>query len=156
MLHSGNRGVRLDGSSSPRPLSDPDERGKEQRAASIVPTVESGSCYLPEFAPWVGDVVEALIELIQNPKAWGEVFNIGQYKEISMLELANLVKQMTESKSEIVFVSYDQAYEAGFEDMHRRLPDLARIEELIGYKPTLDLREMLERIIAYYKEKRGE
>jgi UDP-glucose 4-epimerase len=104
----------------------------------------------------VGDVVEALIELIQNPKAWGEVFNIGQYKEISMLELANLVKQMTESKSEIVFVSYDQAYEAGFEDMHRRLPDLAKIEELVGYKPTLDLREMLERIIAYYKDKRGE
>ena len=105
---------------------------------------------------WVGDVVGALIELIQNPKAWGEVFNIGQYKEISMLELANLIKQMTDSKSEIVFVSYDQAYEAGFEDMHRRLPDLARIEELIGYKPTLDLREMLERIIAYYKDKRGE
>ncbi len=127
-----------------------------QQALSGDPITVYGDGTQQRSFTWVGDVVEALVELIQNPKAWGEVFNIGQYKEISMLELANLVKQMTESKSEIVFVSYDQAYEAGFEDMHRRLPDLARIEELIGYEPTLDLREMLERIIAYYKDKRGE
>ena len=127
-----------------------------QQALSGDPITVYGDGTQQRSFTWVGDVVEALIELIQNPKAWGEVFNIGQYEEISMLELANLVKQMTDSKSEIVFVSYDQAYEAGFEDMHRRLPDLARIEELIGYKPTLDLREMLERIIAYYKDKRGE
>ncbi|MCK5406222.1 MAG: GDP-mannose 4,6-dehydratase [Candidatus Krumholzibacteria bacterium] len=127
-----------------------------QQALSGDPITVYGDGTQQRSFTWVGDVVEALIELIQNPKAWGEVFNIGQYKEISMLELANLVKQMTESKSEIVFVSYDQAYEAGFEDMHRRLPDLAKIEELVGYKPTLDLREMLERIIAYYKDKRGE
>ncbi len=127
-----------------------------QQALSGDPITVYGDGTQQRSFTWVGDVVGALIELIQNPKAWGEVFNIGQYKEISMLELANLIKQMTDSKSEIVFVSYDQAYEAGFEDMHRRLPDLARIEELIGYKPTLDLREMLERIIAYYKDKRGE
>ena len=127
-----------------------------QQALSGDPITVYGDGTQQRSFTWVGDVVGALIELIQDPKAWGEVFNIGQYKEISMLELANLIKQMTDSKSEIVFVSYDQAYEAGFEDMHRRLPDLARIEELIGYKPTLDLREMLERIIAYYKDKRGE
>jgi len=127
-----------------------------QQALSGDPITVYGDGTQQRSFTWVGDVVEALIELIQNPKAWGEVFNIGQYEEISMLELANLVKQMTDSKSEIVFVSYDQAYEAGFEDMHRRLPDLARIEELIGYKPTLDLREMLGRIIVYYKDKRGE
>ncbi len=100
---------------------------------------------------WVGDVVEALIQIIHNPKAWGEVFNIGHKSEISILELANKVKQMTNSSSEIVFVPYDEAYEAGFEDMQRRLPDLSRIQEFIGYEPSLDLPEMLERIIAFYR-----
>jgi UDP-glucose 4-epimerase len=99
----------------------------------------------------VGDVVEALIQIIRHPKAWGEVFNVGHTSEISILELANMVKQMTNSDSEIVFVPYDEAYEAGFEDMQRRLPDLTRIQEFIGYKPSLDLPDMLERIIAYYR-----
>jgi UDP-glucose 4-epimerase len=127
-----------------------------QQALSGDPITVYGDGTQQRSFTWVGDVVKALIELIENPKAWGEVFNIGQHQEISILELANLVKQMTDSKSEIVLVSYEQAYEAGFEDMHRRLPDLARIEKFIGYKPTLDLREMLERIIAYYEEKRGD
>jgi UDP-glucose 4-epimerase len=127
-----------------------------QQALSGDPITVYGDGTQQRSFTWVGDVVEALIALIENPKAWGEVFNIGHYTEISILELANLVKQMTDSQSEIVLVSYEQAYEAGFEDMHRRLPDLARIEEFVGYKPTLDLREMLERIISYYKEKRGE
>jgi len=100
---------------------------------------------------WVGDVVEALIKIIHKPKAWGEVFNIGHRSETSILELANMVKKMTNSKSEILFVPYDEAYEAGFEDMQRRLPDLTRIQEFIGYEPSLDLPEMLEQIIAYYQ-----
>jgi UDP-glucose 4-epimerase len=100
---------------------------------------------------WVGDVVEALIQIIRHPKAWGEVFNIGHISEISMLELANMVKQMTDSDSEVVFVPYDEAYEAGFEDMQRRLPDLTRIQEFIGYQPSLDLPDMLEKIIAHYR-----
>ena len=101
---------------------------------------------------WVGDVVEALIQLIRHPQAWGEVFNIGHKDEISILELAKLVKRMTNSSSDIVFVPYDEAYEAGFEDMQRRLPDLSRIQEFIGYEPTLDLPDMLEQIIAYYRQ----
>jgi UDP-glucose 4-epimerase len=101
---------------------------------------------------WVGDVVDALIKIIRHPRAWGEVFNIGHKSEISILELANTVKQMTNSDSEIVFVPYDEAYEAGFEDMQRRLPDLSRIEEFIGYTPSLDLPDMLERIIDYYRK----
>jgi UDP-glucose 4-epimerase len=68
-----------------------------------------------------------------------------------MLELANMVKQMTDSDSEVVFVPYDEAYEAGFEDMQRRLPDLTRIQEFIGYQPSLDLPDMLEKIIAHYR-----
>jgi UDP-glucose 4-epimerase len=101
---------------------------------------------------WVGDVVEAMITLIQHPRAYGEVFNIGHTKEISIYGLAELVKAMTESSSEIVFIPYEQAYEADFEDMPRRLPNLSKLQQLIGYKPTLNLPEMLARIIAYYQQ----
>jgi UDP-glucose 4-epimerase len=100
---------------------------------------------------WVGDVVNAMIKLIQHPEAYGQVFNIGHTDEISISELAELVKAMTESASEIVFIPYEQAYESGFEDMARRLPDLTKIEQIIGYRPTLDLPRMLEWLIAYYR-----
>jgi len=102
---------------------------------------------------WVGDVVNAMINLIKNPKAYGEVFNIGHTKEISIHELAVLVKDLTKTTSEIIFVPYDEAYEMGFEDMSRRLPDISKIQALIGYSPTLDLPEMLGLIISYYRQK---
>ena len=95
---------------------------------------------------WVGDVVGAMLALIADPKAHGHT------EEISIYQLAMLVKQMTGSASEIVLVPYEQAYEAGFEDMTRRAPDIAKIQRLIGYRPVLDLPEMLERIIAYERE----
>lgn len=104
---------------------------------------------------WVEDIVQAMIALIQHPGAYGEVFNIGHTKEISIYKLALLIKELTHNPSEIVFVPYEQAYEAGFEDMPRRLPDLSRIERLIGYKPSLDLLDALERIIAYERERLG-
>jgi UDP-glucose 4-epimerase len=100
---------------------------------------------------WVGDVVNAMIKLIQHPKAYGEVFNVGHTDEISIYELAELVKAMTDSPSEIICIPYEQAYEAGFEDMARRLPDLTKTQRTIGYRPTLDLPRMLEWIIAYYR-----
>ena len=102
---------------------------------------------------WVGDVVGAMIKLIQHPRAYGEVFNVGHTKEISIVELARMVQRMTHSRSEIVFVPYNQAYEEGFEDMQRRLPDLSKVENLIGYKPSLDLPELLARIIAHERER---
>jgi UDP-glucose 4-epimerase len=101
---------------------------------------------------WVGDVVNAMMALIEHPGAYGEVFNIGHTKEIAIHELAALVKEITGSRSEIRFVPYEQAYEAGFEDMPRRLPDISKIQRLIGYRPTFDLPEMLERIIADYRQ----
>jgi UDP-glucose 4-epimerase len=104
---------------------------------------------------WVGDVVGAMLALIAHPQAHGEVFNIGHTEEISIYELAVLVKQMTGSASEIVLVPYEEAYEAGFEDMARRAPDIAKIQRLIGYRPMLDLPEMLERVIAYQSERTG-
>ena len=101
---------------------------------------------------YVGDVVEALVMLAQEPRAVGEVFNIGNPEEISILDLAHRVKALTNSTSEIVFVPYDQAYEAGFEDMPRRVPDLTRIQQLIGYAPTVGLDEILQRVIAQTRE----
>jgi UDP-glucose 4-epimerase len=100
---------------------------------------------------WVGDVVQAMIKLIEHPSAYGEVFNLGHTEEVSIYELAELVKAMTASASPIVFIPYEQAYESGFEDMGRRLPNLTKVQRAIGYRPTLDLPRMLEWIIAYYR-----
>ena len=96
---------------------------------------------------YVGDVVAGLIALSQEPKAIGHVFNIGNPEEISILDLAKRVKELTGSKSEIALIPYDKAYEAGFEDMPRRVPDISRISGLVGYKPTLGLNDILARVI---------
>ncbi len=104
---------------------------------------------------WVGDVVNALVALIKRTEACGEVFNIGHTRDISIYDLAVMVKEMTQSSSEIVFVPYEQAYETGFEDMQRRLPDITKIQNLISYKPSLDLPEMLEHIIAFHRKTLG-
>lgn len=101
---------------------------------------------------WVRDVVDAMIKLIEHPGAYGEVFNVGHTKEISIYELAVLVKEITKSSSEIVFVPYDEAYEAGFEDMPRRLPDISKLQRIIGYRPTRDLPQMVEAIFAHERQ----
>ncbi|MEK6320334.1 MAG: GDP-mannose 4,6-dehydratase [Acidobacteriota bacterium] len=101
----------------------------------------------------VSDVIGALIAIAEHPQAVGEVYNIGSDHEISMLELAERIKHLTESASNIVFLPYDEAYEAGFEDMMRRVPDISKIRALIGYKPKVDLDAMLTSIIDYHHEK---
>ncbi|HXU36917.1 MAG TPA: GDP-mannose 4,6-dehydratase [Blastocatellia bacterium] len=101
----------------------------------------------------VSDVIEALIAVAEHPQAVGEVYNIGSDHEISMLELAERIKYITESASNIVFVPYDEAYEAGFEDMMRRVPDISKIRALIGYQPKVDLDSMLASIIDYHRVK---
>ena len=100
---------------------------------------------------YVGDVVGALIKLIEHPDAVGEVFNIGHGKETSILALAERVKARTNSRSEIVFVSYEDAYQTGFEDMARRVPDISKIHALIGYEPTLGLDEILDEVIDFFR-----
>jgi len=102
---------------------------------------------------WVGDAIEAIIRLSESPKVIGQVFNIGHGKEISILELAEQIKTLTESDSEIVLIPYEEAYAEGFEDMKRRLPDISKISQVTGYQPSLDLKEILERIIQYHREK---
>jgi len=99
----------------------------------------------------VSDVVGALMQLIESQKAVGEVYNIGSDKEVTILELAERVKLLTGSDSRIVFMPYDQAYEEGFEDMLRRVPDLSKIHKLIDYQPTFDLNEILESVIDYQR-----
>lgn len=99
---------------------------------------------------YVGDVVGALIKLVDHPDSVGEVFNIGSTEEISIFELAQKVKQLTDSKSEIVFMPYDEAYEEGFEDMPRRVPDTSKINQLVGFKPEMKLDGILQSVISFH------
>ena len=99
----------------------------------------------------VSDVVRALIKVAEHPNAVGEVYNIGSDQETTILELAEKIKLMTESDSRIVFIPYDRAYEEGFEDMMRRVPDVSKVRDLIGYRPTVDLDGILSDIIEYHR-----
>jgi UDP-glucose 4-epimerase len=101
---------------------------------------------------YVGDVVGALQKLMVEPRAIGEVFNVGNTEEVTILELAQRVKSITGSGSPIVTVPYDQAYEAGFEDMPRRVPDLTKLEHLIGYRPAVGLDEIIKRVVASQRD----
>jgi UDP-glucose 4-epimerase len=101
----------------------------------------------------VADVVGALIKLIEEPRAIGQVVNIGTTQEISIESLAKRVRELCGSASEIKYIPYDEAYESGFEDMPRRVPDLSRIEALIGYKPVHSLDEILAQVIEYFRRK---
>jgi UDP-glucose 4-epimerase len=97
---------------------------------------------------WVGDVVGALIKLAQLPAAESMVFNIGSDEEVSINGLAQLVKDVTGSKSTLHYMPYEQAYGKDFEDMPRRVPDLSRIRSAIAYAPTKKLREIVESVAA--------
>ena len=99
----------------------------------------------------VSDVVSALVSLPLEPRAVGKVFNIGNTEEFTICQLADRIKALTGSSSPIVTVPYDQAYETGFEDMPRRVPDIGRIAALIGYQPRVGLDETLRRVIEFYR-----
>lgn len=99
---------------------------------------------------YVGDVVGALIKLMDHAEAVGQVFNIGSTEEISIIQLAEKIKALTGSDSEIVFVPYDEAYEEGFEDMPRRIPDISKIKQLVGFQPQMRLDGILESVINFH------
>jgi nucleoside-diphosphate-sugar epimerase len=101
---------------------------------------------------YVGDVVRGMVALMDEPRAVGQVFNIGNGTEITIGDLALKVKALTDSSSAIVRVPYDQAYEAGFEDMPRRVPDITKVRDLVGYEPTVELDEILTRVIEYFRQ----
>ena len=102
---------------------------------------------------YVGDVVGALARLAVEPRAIGRVFNIGNAHEITIRDLAERVKALAGSPSPIVTIPYEQAYEEGFEDMPRRVPDTTRLRELIGYEPKVQLDEILARVIEYFQKR---
>jgi UDP-glucose 4-epimerase len=102
---------------------------------------------------YVGDVVKALIKLVQKSEAVGQVFNIGSTEEISIEDLALLVKQKLNSNSQIRYIPYDQAYEDGFEDMVRRIPSIEKISKCIDWHPVTPLETTIDTIIRYFREK---
>ncbi|MGH9348933.1 MAG: NAD-dependent epimerase/dehydratase family protein [Vicinamibacterales bacterium] len=98
---------------------------------------------------YVGDVVDALAALASDGRAVGQVFNIGSTEEITIGDLAARVRRLTGTRSAIRFIPYDEAYEAGFEDMPRRVPDIARIKALIGFEPRVPLDDIIRRVVEY-------
>lgn len=99
----------------------------------------------------VKDVTKALIKLTEEPKAVGEVFNIGSQEEIGIAQLAREIIKITKSRSKIEYIPYEKAYEEGFEDMQRRVPDITKIKKLIGFEPSYTLTEIIQDIVTYLK-----
>lgn len=123
-----------------------------QQALKNEPITVYGDGQQSRCFTWVGDAVRAIIDLSLHPQAVGQVFNIGSEQEVTIMDLAKMVRDVARSSSEITLVPYDQAYEEGFEDMGRRVPDLSKIRNLIGYKPTVDLPNIVAQVVEYYRQ----
>jgi len=123
-----------------------------QKALIDKPIVVYGDGTQSRSFTHVSDAVDALVGLMAEPGAVGQVVNVGNTKEVSIKELALLVKEMTGSESDIEYIPYEKAYGPGFEDMKRRCPDISKIKELIGFQPNIDLRGIIQSVIDYYKE----
>ncbi|MBM4186942.1 MAG: NAD-dependent epimerase/dehydratase family protein [Gemmatimonadetes bacterium] len=96
----------------------------------------------------VGDAVESVLRLLEAPAAVGQVFNIGNDEEVTILDLAKRVREAANSSSEIRFVPYSEAYAEGFEDMMRRVPDVAKLEQAVGYRPRTPLATIIADVVA--------
>jgi UDP-glucose 4-epimerase len=121
------------------------------RPITVYGTGEQTRCF-----GYVKDVVGALVALMDKEESVGEVFNIGSNEEVSINQLAERVRELTGSNSEIVRVPYDEAYEEGFEDMPRRVPDVSKVAALTGFRPTVTLEEILNSVIEYYSGRQSE
>ena len=102
---------------------------------------------------YVADVVDALLKLAEEPRAVGEVFNVGNTEEVSIGALAQRVKGLSDSRSPIQFIPYDEAYEAGFEDMPRRVPDISKVHDLVGYEPRMGLDDIIRTVIEHFRQR---
>ncbi len=100
---------------------------------------------------YVADVVEALVKLVGEPQAIGQVFNIGSTQEVTIARLAERVQKLAGSNSPIHYIPYDQAYEIGFEDMPRRVADITKIRELVGFEPQVNLDEIINKVIDHFR-----
>ncbi|NVM24871.1 MAG: GDP-mannose 4,6-dehydratase [Desulfobacterales bacterium] len=101
---------------------------------------------------YIADVIDALTKLMAEPKAVGQIFNVGNDEEVTIMDLALMVKEMTGSSSEMEYISYEKAYGPGYEDMQRRCPDITRLKNLIHFEPNTDLRGIIQSVIDYYKK----
>jgi len=99
----------------------------------------------------VADAVAATIAVSRHPRAVGEVFNVGTGREITINDLAHRVKELTDSASPIVHIPYDQAYEGGFEDLRRRVPDVTKLQMVVGFTARLDITASLGKVIAHFR-----
>lgn len=120
-----------------------------RQALAGAPITVFGSGEQSRSFTYVSDVVGVLTKLPTEPKAIGEVFNIGNSNEITIEGLAKKVKEMTGSHSPIVKIPYEEAFDSGFEDMPRRVPDLTKVNQLLGYEPKVQLEEMITRVIEF-------
>jgi UDP-glucose 4-epimerase len=123
-----------------------------RQALSAEPITVFGDGTQSRSFTYVGDAVWALTKLMVNPAAVGQVVNIGNPEEVTILALAERIKAATQSSSPIVTIPYEKAYEEGFEDMPRRVPDLTKIQRLIGFKPSVGLDEIIDRVVAHMRE----
>lgn len=121
------------------------------RALKNEPVIVYGTGKQSRCFVHVKDVVKALIKLMKAPKAVGEVFNIGSQEEITIEHLAKEIIKITDSRSKIEYMPYEKAYEEGFEDMQRRVPDTSKVNKLIGFKPTYTLPQIIKDIVGYLK-----
>lgn len=101
----------------------------------------------------VQDTIEAVLRLVSNPSAVGEVVNIGTDREVSIEALALLVRQRARSASPVQYIPYDEAYELGFEDMLRRVPALEKLERITSFRPATSLDQIIDRVIAFFQKK---
>ncbi|MBU3911469.1 MAG: GDP-mannose 4,6-dehydratase [Candidatus Omnitrophica bacterium] len=113
---------------------------------TIYGTGRQSRCFLH-----VKDVVNTLIKLMNTEGVLGKVFNIGSQEEITMEDLAKKIIEITKSKSKLVYIPYDKAYEEGFEDMERRVPDTTRVKDAVGFKSTVDLEGIIKSVVEYYR-----
>lgn len=123
-----------------------------RQALSGAPITVFGDGTQTRSFTYVGDVVGALVAMKDKKDAVGQVFNIGNAEEVSIMELAQRVKKLSGSASDIVLIPYDKAYEEGFEDMPRRVPNVSKLAKLIGYAPKVRLDEILKRVIDHERK----
>lgn len=124
------------------------EQAIKEEPITVYGTGNQTRCFL-----FVKDAVDGMIKLMQHPSAEGEVFNLGSNREVTINELAAIILRLTKSSSKIVRIPYDQAYEEGFEDMQRRVPDITKANKLVGFKPTVDLESILQMVISEFGQK---
>ena len=101
----------------------------------------------------VKDAVEAMIKLVEHPKAVGEVFNVGSQEEVTIEALAKRVIRLTQSTSGIEYIPYEEAYEEGFEDMPKRVPDISKIQSVIGFCPTFTLDQIIHSVVDHLRQR---